>query len=209
VEQAELAWEDALDHAIRAGELLIEAKELVKHGEWMNWVKENFPGSHDLANKYMRLAANSERVMNSFTMREALAALSPSKEDQDQSQSNGHKDTAEDELDPEQVQRQARSTARRMTGDHEVEDEIPLHERPGHRRRPSEVKEPQESHNSPPAVIAVQSMKRSVEMQWAKLTGDYLEGFDEYDIEEAKELVTLLQKVVGNLKAKLKSTGEL
>jgi hypothetical protein len=71
----ERSFNDALRHAIKAGQLLIEAKSLVKHGEWMPWVEEQFPGSHSTANTYMRLAANSQRIANLPTMTEAIAAL--------------------------------------------------------------------------------------------------------------------------------------
>ena len=35
----------ALDHAMRAGDLLSEAKAACKHGEWQNWLADNFEGS--------------------------------------------------------------------------------------------------------------------------------------------------------------------
>ena len=54
----------ALHHAIRAGELLVEAKTNQKHGGWLKWLDENFEGSVSLANKYMQAARNSERVTN-------------------------------------------------------------------------------------------------------------------------------------------------
>ncbi len=60
----EAAAATAIEHAIRCGELLLKAKQSKKHGGWMRWLAENFEGSQDLANKYMRVARNSERVMN-------------------------------------------------------------------------------------------------------------------------------------------------
>lgn len=60
VEQAEQHWQSAVQHAIRAGELLTEAKGQVKHGEWLPWLTSNFPGSRRTAQGYMRLAANAE-----------------------------------------------------------------------------------------------------------------------------------------------------
>ena len=36
------SFKDVVDHAIRAGDLLIAAKELVgKHGEWLPWLADN------------------------------------------------------------------------------------------------------------------------------------------------------------------------
>ena len=46
---------DALSHARAAGELLIEAKSLLKHGEWGNWLAENVSFSESTAQNYMRL----------------------------------------------------------------------------------------------------------------------------------------------------------
>ena len=45
----------ALSHARNAGELLIEAKSLLKHGEWGNWLAENVSFSESTAQNYMRL----------------------------------------------------------------------------------------------------------------------------------------------------------
>jgi len=60
----EAAANTALGHAVRAGELLIKAKAQCRHGKWMKWLESNFEGSASLANKYMRVARNSERVPN-------------------------------------------------------------------------------------------------------------------------------------------------
>jgi hypothetical protein len=75
VEAAEQSWRDAVAHAIRAGELLIEAKAQVKHGDWGGWLDANFPGSRTTATNYMRLAANRQSVADLPTVREAVAAL--------------------------------------------------------------------------------------------------------------------------------------
>ena len=64
--------------AVKSGQALVAASELCAHGEWMSWVQANFKGSHDLANKYMRMARNSERVLSldpDTSMRDALKAL--------------------------------------------------------------------------------------------------------------------------------------
>ena len=78
VERAELAWTDVVRHAIRAGSLLIEAKSLLRHGEWLPWLRDNFPGSVRSASGYMKLAANEQLVANLPTLREALEALADS-----------------------------------------------------------------------------------------------------------------------------------
>jgi hypothetical protein len=43
-----------LRHAMAAGELLIEAKALVKHGRWLPWLREHCEISDRTAQLYMR-----------------------------------------------------------------------------------------------------------------------------------------------------------
>jgi hypothetical protein len=52
----------ALDHAMRAGDLLIQAKAEIGHGNWQAWIEENFEGSLRSAQDYMRLAKNRETI---------------------------------------------------------------------------------------------------------------------------------------------------
>jgi hypothetical protein len=52
----------ALDHAMRAGDLLIEARADIGHGNWQAWIEENFEGSARRAQEYMRLARNREAI---------------------------------------------------------------------------------------------------------------------------------------------------
>jgi hypothetical protein len=82
VERAERAWRDAVGHAIRAGELLIEAKAQVRHGEWLPWLEANFPFSERTARNYMRLARESERVADLPTIRAAVALLAGRTDDE-------------------------------------------------------------------------------------------------------------------------------
>lgn len=56
-EAATKAAQSAVEHAIRAGALLAEAKAQVKHGQWLPWLHENFPASRQTAAAYMRVAA--------------------------------------------------------------------------------------------------------------------------------------------------------
>ncbi|WP_373284265.1 DUF3102 domain-containing protein [Gordonia jinhuaensis] len=44
------------------GKVLITVKILVKHGEWLPWLEENFEGSQPAASRYMTLAENYSRV---------------------------------------------------------------------------------------------------------------------------------------------------
>lgn len=75
---AEKDLRSAVAHAIRAGELLTEAKGQVAHGEWLPWIAANFPGSEDTAGRYMKLAANSARARNLPSIRAALKEITPS-----------------------------------------------------------------------------------------------------------------------------------
>lgn len=46
----------ALQHARRAGELLLEAKASIAHGDWSAWIEQHFDGSERTAQRYARLA---------------------------------------------------------------------------------------------------------------------------------------------------------
>jgi hypothetical protein len=70
----------ALENARAAGELLLEAKDRCKHGEWLLWIAANFVSSEKTAHNYMRVArrwpqimatAKAQRVAD-LSLREAL-----------------------------------------------------------------------------------------------------------------------------------------
>jgi hypothetical protein len=76
------ALKSSVEHGIAAGELLIEAKAKVPHGQWLPWLKENCAMSERTAQLYMRLAKNrkeiEEQIRNDvadLTMAEAAALL--------------------------------------------------------------------------------------------------------------------------------------
>lgn len=56
------AAQQSLAHAMRCGELLLQAKAECGHGKWQPWLRENFPGSTRTAQVYMRLAKNREMI---------------------------------------------------------------------------------------------------------------------------------------------------
>lgn len=67
--------QSAVERAINCGRMLIEAKEKAGHGNWLPWLKQNFPADARTAQNYMRLAsANTQRVSH-LPMRDALAEL--------------------------------------------------------------------------------------------------------------------------------------
>ena len=53
---ARKAARSSIDHALRAGELLTEAKAGMAHGEWRPWLDENVQIADRTARAYMRLA---------------------------------------------------------------------------------------------------------------------------------------------------------
>lgn len=60
--EVEEALKAGLSRAMEAGELLIEAKAQVDHGEWGAWLSENFEGSERSAQAYMKVARNRETL---------------------------------------------------------------------------------------------------------------------------------------------------
>ena len=72
-----------LAHALAAGRLLLEAKAIMPHGEWLPWLEANCTASIRTAQAYMRAVnglakldeANAQRVAH-LSFRDALAALS-------------------------------------------------------------------------------------------------------------------------------------
>jgi len=59
-----VSLKESLRHSIAAGELLIEAKEQVKHGEWLPWLRDHCTISERTAQLYMRCAKNRTELEN-------------------------------------------------------------------------------------------------------------------------------------------------
>jgi hypothetical protein len=74
-EACEADARSAVEHAIRAGELLIEAKARTKHGEWLPWLGDNFEFTDRTASTYMRLSANRKSISDLPSVNAALAEL--------------------------------------------------------------------------------------------------------------------------------------
>lgn len=84
----------AVSCAIEIGERLLEAKDLVPHGEWGKWLKENVNYSQSTANNFMRLyreygsdqgslfttAANSQAIMNLDVSKALALTVLPAEE---------------------------------------------------------------------------------------------------------------------------------
>lgn len=78
-DKATRAGQAFVQHALEAGNRLIEAKALVAHGEWQNWLTANVPDvSMRTAQRYMRAAENAGKNDNvSFpTLRGLIASTS-------------------------------------------------------------------------------------------------------------------------------------
>ncbi len=58
----EAAVASAVNHAVSAGEMLLEVKQSLRHGGWLKWLDANFSGSRRHAQRYMQLASYRERV---------------------------------------------------------------------------------------------------------------------------------------------------
>jgi hypothetical protein len=77
------ALKSSIGHSIAAGELLIEAKDKVPHGQWLPWLRDNCAISERTAQLYMRLAKNRTEIEASaksatladLTLNEAAALL--------------------------------------------------------------------------------------------------------------------------------------
>jgi putative DNA primase/helicase len=131
IRQAHLRCRDALQqglaHALEAGRLLLQAKERVRHGEWLAWLDEHCELSERLAQKYMQVArevprleeANTPRVAD-LSLRKALdLAAQNAKEarrlpgpEQDEQMDDSEK---EDPADREMTERQQDSSNQRVT----------------------------------------------------------------------------------------------
>jgi Protein of unknown function (DUF3102) len=61
-EATSAALKSSAEHGIAAGLLLIEAKAMLKHGQWLPWLSEHCAMSERSAQLYMRLAKNREAI---------------------------------------------------------------------------------------------------------------------------------------------------
>jgi phage N-6-adenine-methyltransferase len=72
----------AVEHAIHAGELLIQEKSQHKHGEWLNWVETNCKFDQSTARRYMQCANNKDKLLSNRArvhgLRDAMKLLAGS-----------------------------------------------------------------------------------------------------------------------------------
>ena len=60
--EVQAAGKTAIERAIQAGHALIEAKGLLKHGEWLPWLRAHCNISERMAQRYVRLARNRATI---------------------------------------------------------------------------------------------------------------------------------------------------
>jgi hypothetical protein len=77
------ALKHGAEHAMAAGDLLIEAKAQLAHGQWLPWLRDHCALSDPTAQLYMRVAkarrdveANTQHVAD-LSLRGAIAVLAP------------------------------------------------------------------------------------------------------------------------------------
>lgn len=74
---------DAVDHARRAGELLLRAKDRVPHGDWLSWLACHVEVTPRQAQRYMRVAEHWPAIAAKYdaeshlSLQSALRLLSP------------------------------------------------------------------------------------------------------------------------------------
>jgi hypothetical protein len=79
------ALRHSVEYAIDAGNLLLEAKEQLKHGQWLPWLAANCTMSERTAQLYMRLARNRAAIEDQMksagvadlTLEQAAALIAP------------------------------------------------------------------------------------------------------------------------------------
>ncbi len=73
--QVEQAFLSAVNHALVAGDLLLEAKRQVSHGEFKSWIEQNCEFSDRMARAYMRVAEQLPKLPDEERQRVADMSL--------------------------------------------------------------------------------------------------------------------------------------
>jgi hypothetical protein len=80
------AMKRGVQHAVTAGEMLIEAKARMKHGQWLPWLRDHCSMPGRTASLYMRMAAHRAELSDEngnvadLSLRGAIAMLAPESE---------------------------------------------------------------------------------------------------------------------------------
>lgn len=78
-EAAQHDFETAVERCINCGEMLMQAKKLVGHGNWISWL-DGTAVSERQAQRYMQIARNPSRVSDLESQRAALAEIAQPKD---------------------------------------------------------------------------------------------------------------------------------
>jgi hypothetical protein len=124
---------------------LVEAKALVKHGEWIPWLKSNFKGSQRTAYRYTELASNLPCVasLEPRSINEALRMIAGEDEEDEEEKPEEEPqaelfDEPEDDIEPqhgevedeqpqgEQEQEEARAVAVEIVEEEDAEPMFPV-----------------------------------------------------------------------------------
>lgn len=73
--QAETMAQGAVEQALQAGALLLEAKSQCGHGNWLGWIGKNLKFGERTASTYMRVVRNRKRVSDLSSIRSAAKLL--------------------------------------------------------------------------------------------------------------------------------------
>jgi hypothetical protein len=131
--QVNKAWLGALDHAYQSGSLLIQAKKILKHGQWANWLERHFEGSYETAKVYIRIAKewDNPRLVAARENEESLnsikAVLKMLRNPKTKKLSPEHEmfeelDRIEDEEEVEEVRKEAQKKLKtKLSGMHPLE----------------------------------------------------------------------------------------
>lgn len=81
ISQIKVELSKGIEHAVRAGQLLAEAKSAIPHGHWLSWLDENFSMSKRTAQNLMRLAARLPNAQETalLTATAAIALITEAK----------------------------------------------------------------------------------------------------------------------------------
>lgn len=87
-EHVTAAFKTGLEHARKAGELLVQAKGQVEHGQWLPWLEKNCNVTPRMAQNYMRVAENwaelaKYETVSHLGLRDALKMLAHTPEEED------------------------------------------------------------------------------------------------------------------------------
>jgi hypothetical protein len=76
----------AIEHSVACGKALIEAKQQVGHGAWLDWMIDNLDFSPRKAQRHMRIARNASKLTHLDSVHAALADLADPKQKRPESQ---------------------------------------------------------------------------------------------------------------------------